>query len=200
MKHRGLESAYTRKKYRNKSAKCNDTTVPNLLDRQFDGHAPLAAVVSDLTYVRVGQKWQYVCILLDLNNRELIGYSSGAHKDAQLVQAAFAKVKGNLAQIQMFHTDRGRGFDNALIDELLEIFGISRSLSLKGTPLDNAVAEATFKLIKSEFIYRRFFTTSEQLALELADYVHWFNNIRLHGSLDYLSPAQFKKNSLSILY
>jgi len=44
MKHRGLESAYTRKKYRNKSAKCNDTTVPNLLDRQFSGHAPLAGV------------------------------------------------------------------------------------------------------------------------------------------------------------
>jgi len=75
-------------------------------------------VVSDLTYVRVGQKWQYVCILLDLHNREIIGYSSGAHKDACLVQAAFAKVRVNLAQIQMFHTDRGKEFDNSLIDEL----------------------------------------------------------------------------------
>jgi len=200
MKHRGLESAYTRKKYRNKSVKCNETTVPNLLDRQFNGHEQFAAVVSDLTYVRVGQKWQYVCILLDLFNREIIGYSSGAHKDALLVQAAFTKVKGNLAQIQMFHTDRGKEFDNSLIDEMLVAFNINRSLSLRGCPYDNAVAEATFKLFKAEFIYRRIFDTSEQLALELADYVHWFNNIRLHSSLDYLSPTQFKNYTLSFLF
>ena len=199
MKRRGLESAYIRKKYKVHSSKCNDAVIPNLLDRQFDGHAPLAAVVSDLTYVRVGQKWQYICILLDLHNREIIGYSSGKHKDAQLVQTAFAKVKSNLSQIQMFHTDRGSEFDNELIDDLLDTFGINRSLSLKGSPLDNAVAEATFKLIKTEFIYRRFFDNSDQLALELADYVHWFNHIRLHGSLGYLSPIDFKKSSLSFL-
>lgn len=200
MKRRGLESAYTRKKYKNRSSKCNETNVPNLLDRQFNGHAQLAAVVSDLTYVRVGQKWQYICILLDLHNREIIGYSSGAHKDAHLVHSAFAKVKVNLAQIQMFHTDRGSEFDNVLIDELLDTFRINRSLSLKGNPLDNAVAEATFKLIKTEFISRRIFDTPGQLALELADYVHWFNNIRIHGSLGYLSPIDFKRNSLSFLY
>ena len=156
-------------------------------------------MVSDLTYVRVGQKWQYVCILLDLHNREIIGYSSGTHKDALLVRAAFAKVKVNLVQIQMFHTDRGSEFDNALIDDILDTFGIARSLSLKGSPLDNAVAEATFKLIKTEFIYRRFFVSDEQLATELADYVHWFNHIRIHGSLGYLSPIDFKLNSLSFL-
>lgn len=200
MKCRGLESAYTRKKYKAHISKYNEADIPNLLNRQFDGQAPFAAVVSDLTYVRVGQKWQYVCILLDLHNREIIGYSSGAHKDAHLVRSAFAKVSGNLAQIQMFHTDRGSEFDNCLIDDLLGTFGINRSLSLKGTPLDNAVAEATFKLIKAEFIYRRIFETSEQLALELADYVHWFNHIRIHGSLGYLSPVDFKKSSLSFLY
>jgi transposase InsO family protein len=200
MKRRGLESAYTRKKYKNHSKKCNESDTPNLLNRQFDGHAPLAAVVSDLTYVRVGQKWQYICILLDLHNREIIGYSSGAHKDAALVRAAFIRVTVNLSQIQMFHTDRGTEFDNALIDEILAAFNINRSLSLKATPIDNAVAEATFKLIKNEFIYRRSFVTSEQLALELNDYVHWFNNIRIHSSLDYLSPVEFKQNSLSFLY
>lgn len=199
MNRRGLESAYTHKKYKPRSSKTNDSAIPNLLDRQFDGQERLAAVVSDLTYVRVGQKWQYVCILLDLHNREIIGYSSGAHKNAELVCAAFAKVKVNLAQIQMFHNDRGSEFDNALIDEILDTFNINRSLSLKGQPLDNAVAEATFKLIKNEFIYRRFFQTSEQLAIELADYVHWFNNIRIHSSLDYLSPVQFRHHTLSFL-
>jgi transposase InsO family protein len=117
MKLRGLESAYTRRKYRNHNKKSNESAVPNLLDRQFDGQGHLCAVVSDLTYVRVGSKWAYVCILLDLHNREIIGYSSGGRRDAALVRSAFASVKTNLAKIQMFHTDRGSEFDNILIDE-----------------------------------------------------------------------------------
>ena len=124
MNRLGLVSAYTRKKYKNHSKKCNASDTPNLLNRQFDGHAPFAAVVSDLTYVRVGQKWQYVCILLDLHNREIIGYSSGTHKDAALVRAAFVRVNGNLSHIQMFHTDRGCEFDNAFIDEILAAFNL----------------------------------------------------------------------------
>ena len=80
-----------------------------------------------------------------------------------------------------------------LIDELLEGFLISHSLSMKGCPYDNAVAESTFKMIKAEFIYRRRFDTLWQFQLELADYMHWFNNIRLHSTLGYLSPAEFKQ-------
>lgn len=153
-----------------------------------------------MSYVRVGQKWHYICVLLDLHNREIIGYSSGAHKYAILVQAAFSSVKTNLMQIQMFHTDRGSEFDNVLIDEMLKTFNIDYSLSLRGCPYDNAAAEATFKLIKTEFINRRFFDTPEQLALQLMEYIHWFNNIRIHGSLGYISPAEFKNDTLSFLY
>ena len=200
MKHRGLESAYTRRKYKNHSKKVNESPIPNLLDRKFDNKERLAAVVSDLTYVKVGQKWHYVCILLDLHNREIIGYSSGPRRDATLVYAAFASVKINLKHIQMFHTDRGSEFDNALINQLLDAFEIKRSLSLKGCPYDNAVAESTFKMIKTEFIKRRIFDSGEQLALELCDYVHWFNHIRLHSALDYLSPVQFRNGPLSFLF
>ena len=94
----------------------------------------------------------------------------------------------------MFHADRGSEFDNAVIDELLDSFQISRSLSMKGCPYYNAVAESTFKMIKVEFIYSRRFDSLYQLQLELADYVNWFNNIRLHGTLGYMSPAEFKKS------
>ena len=199
MKHRGLKSAYTRRKYKNHNKKVNEAPISNLLDRKYDGQNLLAAVVSDLTYVRVGQKWNYICILLDLHNREIIGYSSGTHRDAALVRSAFAKVNANLFSIQMFHTDRGSEFDNQLIDELLDTFDIKRSLSIKGCPYDNAVAESTFKMIKTEFIYRRSFESASQLALELDDYVYWFNNVRLHSTLNYLSPVQFRKRSLSFL-
>jgi putative transposase len=196
----GLVSAYTKKKYKKSKSAVNEAPIPNLLDRQFDNQPELAVVVSDLTYVRVREKRHYICILLDLYNREIIGYSSGAHKNAGLVRSAFAKVKVNPAEIQMFHTGRGSESDNILIDELLETFGINRSLSLKGCPYDNAAAEAAFKLIKTEFVNQYVFSSQEHLDSELFDYVNWFSNIRLHGSLDYLSPAEFKSNSLSFLY
>ena len=97
-------------------------------------------MVSDLTYVRVGLKWNYVCVLVDLFNREIIGYSAGKHKKAELVKQAFQSVDGNLKEIQLFHTDRGNEFKNAVIEEIMDAFDIKRSLSHKGCPYDNAVA------------------------------------------------------------
>ena len=194
MKKRGLVSAYTRKKYRTHKTKCNDAAVSNLLNRRFNDQTQGSCVVSDLTYVQVGTRWMYICILLDLGTREFIGYSAGANKNAELVRKAFSTVKGNLFDIQMFHTDRGSEFDNALIDELLSCFQISRSLSMKGCPYDNAVAESTFKMLKTEFIYRRRFNSLEQLQWELADHVHWYNNLRPHSSLGYLAPVEYKNH------
>jgi len=67
---------------------------------------------------------------------------------------------------------------------------------MKGNPYDNAVAEATFKLFKTELINDVYFDNLEHLSLELGDYVNWFNNIRIHGSLGYLSPVEYKNNTL----
>jgi putative transposase len=83
-------------------------------------------------------------------------------------------------------------FNNQLINQALEAFGIERSLSDKGSSYDNAVGEATFKTIKTEFVNGRIFTSQEELELELFDYVNWFNNILIHGSLDYLTPTEYK--------
>lgn len=196
MKKADLVSVYHKKKYRVHSKGSNKAPIGNILNRQFNDQSPYSVVVSDLTYVRVGGNWNYICILLDLHNREIIGYSSGKQKNAELVHAAFAKVETNLSNIQLFHTDRGSEFDNQLIDGLLDTFNIRRSLSIAGCPYDNAVAEATFKLIKAEFVYPNHFVDLSQLQMELADYVHWFNHIRVHSSLGYLSPVKFRSCTL----
>lgn len=196
MKKLGLVSKYTIAQYKLHKQKCNEDPVRNELNRQFDGQAPYAVVVSDLTYVRVHYKWNYVCILIDLFNREIIGYSAGIHKDAQLVYDAFATVKTDLRNIQMFHSDRGNEFKNKLIDEVISAFNIKRSLSMKGCPYDNAVAEATFKIFKTEFVYGRNFDSLCHLRQELEKYVTWFNNVRIHGSLNYLTPMEFRKMTL----
>ncbi|KGR76228.1 transposase [Ureibacillus sinduriensis BLB-1 = JCM 15800] len=196
MKQLGLVSKYTVAQYKPYKQTCNEALIKNELHRQFKQEEQLAVVVSDLTYVRVEKKWHYVCLFVDLFNREIIGHSAGPNKTAALVYQALASIKGDLHNIKMFHTDRGKEFDNKLISEALETFGIQRSLSMKGCPYDNAVAEAMFKVFKTEFANGAHFASLEQLALELNDYVHWFNNIRIHGTLGYLTPVEFKNRSL----
>jgi len=152
MKKHGLVSKYTIAQFKVHKDECNEAITKNIVDRQFDERDYRDVVVSDLTYVRVGSHWNYICVLLDLFNREIIGYSAGPRKDAELVKAAFVSVKGNLQAISIFHTDRGKEFDNKLINDVLDGYGIDRSLSKKGCPYDNAVAEATYKIIKTEVI------------------------------------------------
>lgn len=142
------------------------------MKREFSDREQLEVVVSDSTYVRVSGKWNYVCILIVLFNREIIGYSAGPKKDAMLVYQAFTRINENLSKISIFHTDRGSEFKNNVIEGLIETFNIQRSLSKKGCPYDNAVAEATFKVFKPEFANRYIFKSVEELNLELADYVN----------------------------
>jgi len=196
MRENGLVSAYTVKKYKVTKDNTNNDDTPNILEIRFNNKDKYEVIVSDLTYVRVAEKWNYICILLDLFNREIVGFSAGEHKDAQLVYKAISTVKTNLYNFQIFHTDRGSEFKNYLIDDLLKEFNIKRSLSAKGCPFDNAVAEAQFKIIKTEFVQKRYFQSLNQLNQELSAYVYWFNNKRIHGSLGYKSPVEYKQSLL----
>ena len=192
MKKYGLVSSYTVKQYKVHSAKCNEAKIANVVNRDFNKEQALDVVVSDLTYVNVKGKWNYVCLIIDLFNREFVGYAAGKKKNAELVTKAFKSIKRPLDQINILHTDRGNEFKNKAIDEVLKTFYIERSLSKKGCPYDNAVAEAAFKVVKTEFAFDRIFNSFEELEYELFDYVNWYNNHRIHGSLDYLTPVEYR--------
>ena len=92
MKNRGLKSTYTMAYYKHHGTSCNEEPVKNLLNREFSHKNPLEAIVTDLTYVRVGKKWHYICLILDVINREIVGYSCGEHKSAALVKKAFNRI------------------------------------------------------------------------------------------------------------
>lgn len=196
MKELGLVSNYTVAQYKVPKKPTNEERVSNQVARQFNNREYLEVVVSDLTYVRVAGRWNYVCLITDLHNREFIGYSAGSHKDPRLVYQAFTSIRPGLQKIRIFHTDRGNEFKNNAMDGLLETFGIQRSLSHKGCPYDNAVAEAAFKIFKTEFVYQNTFRTLEELKLGLADYVHWYNHIRIHSSLEYRTPVEYRLSDL----
>lgn len=112
MNKNALVSLYTVKQYKVHKEGPNQEKIHNELDRAFDNDVIDDVVVSDLTYVNVAGKWHFICILIDLFNREIIGYSAGSRKDANLVKEAFLSTNISLKNIRLFHTDRGKGFDN----------------------------------------------------------------------------------------
>jgi len=97
-----------------------------------------------------------------------------------------------------YSTDRGSEFKNHVVDEIINAFGIKRSLSAKGTPIDNAVAESMYNIVKTEFAYDEDFADYSELELKWFDYVNWYNNVRIHGSLGYISPSEFENNYSNI--
>ena len=193
MKKYLLVSNYTVAQYKVKKSKCNKDKIENLVNREFNNREKLEVVVSDLTYVRVNNRWGYICNLLDLHNKEVIGYSVGEKKDAHLVYKALLTCRYPLTEIEILHTDRGNEYKNKLIDEVVTTFGIKRSLSAKGCPYDNSPAETFNHILKTEFVKGKKFSSFNELEIELMDYINWYNNHRLHGSLDYQTPMEYKE-------
>jgi len=182
-------SSYTTRKFKPQVTSKNEQKIANVLSRQFDSMLPMEALVTDLAYVKVGQRWHYVCFIIDLFNREIVSYSTGPNKSVDLVLQAIRTIEQPLDNVEIFHTDRGKEFDNQSIDELLDVFQIERSLSRSGCPYDNAVSEATYRAFKIEFIYQQSFDSLFELQYELMDYVNWWNRFRKYG---YQSPINYR--------
>lgn len=159
----------------------SEAEVPNVLGRELDGCPPHAHIVGDLAYVRVGGKRNHICLLI-LHNREIVGRAASGRKDVRLVKTAFAAL----------------GFPLTDIDDLLEAFGIRRSLSRKGNPYDNAVIEPANRILKKELVYRRAFAVLGQLRLELSPCVRWCNEKRMYSTLGCMSPVEFRNAGLSL--
>ena len=122
MRENGLVSNYTVKQFKLYKPTCNNDPIKNELDRKLEQEKRMNVVVSDLTYVNVAGKWNYICTIIDLYNREIVGYAAGKNKDASLVKKAVNSIRYNLSKINLFHMDRGNEFKNQMIDEVLEAF------------------------------------------------------------------------------
>lgn len=168
----------------------------NLLARDFTAARKSRKWVSDITYVRTAEGWLYLCIIMDLYDRKIIGWSMSEQLDAEsTVISAFKMATGNRplsSSRLMFHSDRGVQYACHGFRDCLRRHNIVQSMSRKGDCWDNAVAENFFKIIKSEMIEHHDYLTKQQARVAIFEFIEvWYNKKRKHSYLNYVTPEQF---------
>jgi putative transposase len=200
MAEMGLSSVHNRKKTRSltDSRKARGEGYPNLVRGQtFD--MPYQAVCSDITYLKSGEGWEYLCAVKDIVTGEILGESSGSNMKKDLVINAFlnAQARHNLPPETIFHSDRGSQYTSNAFVETLKLYGIKQSFSRVGMPGDNAWAESFFATLKKECIHFRHFATREILRQSVFAWIEGFYNCRrVQARLGYMSPREYAKQLL----
>ena len=195
----GALGARRRKAYR-VTTKSNHAhpVAENLLQRVFRVEAANRVWVSDITYIPTAEGWMYLCVVLDLYSRKVVGWSMGQNLGVELaVRALLMAVMGRRPPRDlMLHSDRGVQYCARAFRRDLRRHGIRQSMSRKGDCWDNACAETFFASLKTELIGDRIFVTREQARREIFEYIEvFYNRQRLHSYLGYLTPHEFECSS-----
>lgn len=170
---------------------------PNLLKREFTILAPDTVWVSDITYIRTLSGWLYLAVIIDLFNREVVGWSMGDKIDRHLVIRAtrMAVWRRKPPEGLIFHSDRGSQYCSDAFKNYIAGHGMIGSMSRKGNCWDNAVAESFFGSLKKERVYSESYKIRQQAKSDIVDYIEMFyNSFRRHSHLGNLSPREFMKN------
>lgn len=164
--------------------------APNLLDRQFAVDAQTPSWVGDITYLPTREGWMYLAVVISLQTRQVLGYSLDDRMPDELVQRALLNAYAACPAEPgtLFHSDRGSQYASGDLRETLAHLGLVPSMSRKGNCWDNAVAESFFSTLKAEEATGTY-QSKAATHMHIASYIHGFYNpIRLHSSLGYLSP------------
>ncbi len=171
--------------------------APNVLQRQFSVEQPGTAWVGDITYVWTMEGWLYLAVILDLYSRRVVGWAMGKRIDQALTLRAMrmAVHACEPGAGLIHHTDRGSQYAATNYRKLLEAHGIICSMSRKGDCWDNAVAESFFATLKVELIHESLFRTRAAASAAIFEYIEaFYNRVRRHSFLGYLSPQEFERN------
>jgi transposase InsO family protein len=171
--------------------------APNHLDRRFTaGRAAPRAWVGDITYIPTEEGWLYLAAIMDLRTRKIVGWAMADHLRAELALEALHMALGqsqNPAESLLHHSDRGVQYACRQYRKVLESRGIVCSMSRSGNCYDNAVMESLWATIKTEEVYRRSYATRQDARASLFEYIELFyNRLRRHSALGYLSPEAFE--------
>ena len=171
---------------------------PNLLQRDFDVPRPNQAWVGDITYIPTDEGWLYLATVQDLCTRKVVGHACSSRIDAALVCEAMQRALCRQAPDRglIFHSDRGSQYSSSAYRLLLEQNGIRQSMSRRGDPYDNAVAENFFSCLKCELVSFRRFHTREDAELAIFRYIEgYYNTVRPHSGIGWMTPNAFEKQA-----
>lgn len=149
----------------------------------------------DITYIKSTLGWVYLAVVMDLYNREIIGYTVSKNINTELVKRALgnALARNEQGKKILFHSDRGVQYRSVDYGWMLAENNMDGSMSRAGCPYDNSCVEGFFATLKKECIYRRKYDTMEEIERDLFEYIELFyNRKRLHATLGYLSPVQYR--------
>lgn len=168
----------------------------NVLNRAFSSVKLGEKWVSDITYIKVGENWNYLTTVLDLADRKVLSWvlTEDMTTENTVYKAwLLARKKRNITNNHIFHSDRGVQYaSNKMVHIFKASNKITQSMSRKGNCWDNAVAESLFKTIKHECTNRYIFKYYLDAYRTIESYINWYNYKRIHSSLGYKSPMEME--------
>jgi len=201
MNENGIQAKHKRRFKVTTDSKHNLPVAPNLLERNFTPDAPSRVWTADITYLWTDEGWLYLAIVLDLFNREVVGWSLKPRMTADIVTDALtmAWFRRKPAAGLIHHSDRGSQYASGVFQAKLTEYGMICSMSRKGDCWDNAPTESWFGSFKNERVHGERFETRDEMKAEAFEYIEvFYNRIRLHSTLGYKSPVQFLNDWISV--
>ncbi len=198
MRENGLRGRQKRRFKRTTDSEHSWPVAPNIIDQDFTATALNQKWGVDISYVWTREGWLYLAVVIDLFSRRVVGWAVGdrLHRDLALAALRKALAMRRPPEGLIHHSDRGSQYCSVDYQSELRRHRIRISMSGKGNRYDNAMVETVFKTIKSELVWRTVFYTREQAAQAIARYIDGFYNpVRRHSALDYISPAQFERTA-----
>ena len=191
MRQDGLRGIPQRRRWRNKPSGVRPDHVHNHLARDFTAAEPNTKWVTDITYIRTGEGWLYLCVVVDLFSGRIVGWSMSARQDSQLVLQAVLMALWQRSDRTpvVLHSDRGCQFTSDEYQQFLKDHRIACSMSAVGSCADNAAAESFFGILKRERVNRRQYVTRSEARADVFDYIERFHNPRREQSIE---ERQFK--------
>ena len=201
MAREGLKGAIRGEKRRTTIPEGQSTRAPDLVDRDFKASAPSRLWVSDFTYVPAWSGTVYVAFTIDVFSRRIVGWKADTTMKTPLVldtleMALWARDHHGqpVPQGLIAHSDAGSQYTSFAFTQRLVDAGADASIGSIGDGYDNAVAESTIGLYKTELINQQGpRKTMEQVEFATLQWVDWYNHQRLHGSCDKLTPVEYKQ-------
>ncbi len=192
MQKYNLLSVVRRKKYQHYGDCLH--RYPNLLNRDFHADRPNQKWVTDISYIKTGQGFLYLSIIRDLYDNSIVAYKTATRKNIQLVLRTIREAKRKekvTAELQL-HSDQGFQYTSQAYFKLTQSYGITPSMSRRGNPYDNALAENFFSILKTECIYQTKPRTYEEARLLIGDYIHFYNYQRIQLKTK-LTPMEYRR-------